>query len=36
MPINWINVDFDNFDNTIKEALKLIEKINKKDIKHYV
>ncbi|NLL44453.1 MAG: tRNA (adenosine(37)-N6)-dimethylallyltransferase MiaA [Mollicutes bacterium] len=26
MPINWINVDFDNFDNTIKEALKLIEK----------
>ena len=26
MNINWIEVDFDNFDNTIKESIKLIEK----------
>ena len=26
MDVTWLNVDFDNFDNTINEALKIIEK----------
>ena len=26
IPVNWFNVDFDNFDNTVKEILYFINK----------
>lgn len=31
LEVNWFNVDFDNFDNTIKEVETFIEKENKND-----